>query len=118
MSETRWTPGPWLAKLGEFDFTNDGGRSIMTDVPGAPYNEDYKRIALVDSQIERKRGKNATPYNAPDDERDANAKLIAASPELYRALYRLLAICEDELDESRVPEMKEARAALAKARGE
>ena len=37
---------------------------------------------------------------------------------LERALRRLLAICDDEFDPNRCPEMAEARAALRAAKGE
>lgn len=71
------TPAPWSAKLGPFDFSNDGSRPIM-----AGEGDARKRIAMVDSVIERKR---STPYDAPDPERDANARLIAAAPEMREA---------------------------------
>lgn len=54
------------------------------------------------------------------DEWEANARLIAAAPELLEALEGLLEYCggsvaDEHLDED---ELKAARAAIAKARGE
>lgn len=78
------TPGPWLAKLDQFDFTNEGERYVVF---GDPNGGSYGRVALVAPTATRvARGKNKTPYNAPDDERDANARLIAAAPDLLAAL--------------------------------
>lgn len=65
--------------MDEFAFSNDGERYIVHSQDNRPHSQ----IGMVASQIERKR---STPYNAPDAERDANAKLIAAAPELLAAL--------------------------------
>ena len=54
-----------------------------------------------------------------DEESTANARLIAAAPELLDALEALCSRCESELaDPADVWEMRSARAAIAKARGE
>lgn len=112
----RHTPGPWQALMGQFDYGNDGSRRVMF---GDPNTEAYGRIATVDTKAERKlRGKNATPYDAPDAERDANARLIAAAPELLAALR--------EIAEFKLPMYpndwrrlkRQADAAIAKARGQ
>ena len=71
-----------------------------------------------------------TPHLAPhirageglggdDIEEDANARLIAAGPELYEAVRDLLSICEcvEEIDERVDKRMIRARAALAKVEG-
>ena len=49
------------------------------------------------------------------DEFEANARLIAAAPDLLAALRALLKVCDAELDAKRVPEMRAARAAIARA---
>lgn len=55
------------------------------------------------------------------DEREANARLIAAAPELLAALYTVLGsdMAQREEDEGRVSDtLNTLRAAIAKARGE
>ena len=44
--------------------------------------------------------------------------LIAAAPDLLAALESLLAVCVEELDDKRTPEMRQARNAIAKAKGQ
>lgn len=78
-TQPKFTPGPYEAKLGPFDFGNEGQRYIMS---GIPHGESRRRIAVVDSVIERTR---KTPYDAPDPERDANALLLSAAWELLAA---------------------------------
>ncbi len=66
------TPGPWsVSKVG---LTNDGGRPVVTD---------DVRIAVVDCQSEVSRKE---AWRAECEERDANARLIAAAPALYETL--------------------------------
>ena len=78
------TPGPWRVPMGEFDLGNDGSRRIMSD---ATTPDGRTRIGTADSRIERiERGKNKTPYDAPDPERDANALLMRAAPDMLAAL--------------------------------
>ncbi len=64
--------------------------------------------------------KRGTAWNATSAERDANARLIAAAPDLLAALALILADYSaayggDEKDEPKA--MKAARAAIAKAEG-
>ena len=89
MSESKFTPGPWL-----FSSYKSGNSVIVID--GKEFD-----VATV---------------NYPN--RDANAHLIAAAPELYEALEFLLTCKHGEFcDHYREAERK-AKAALAKARGE
>lgn len=67
--------GPWKWE-GEFNFTNGGAR-IVTDEGG-------NAVAHVLPVADRKRG---AAYDAPDEERDANARLIAMAPDLFSAAY-------------------------------
>ncbi len=81
MSESKHTPGPWTFD-GRF-CTNDGAVAVT-----APHPELGKtRIALVDIQCKAKRGHG---WETPCPERDANAKLIAASPEMLEVLERFM----------------------------
>ena len=52
------------------------------------------------------------------EERIANAHLIAAAPDLYEALKRLVALLNDDLDDQQAEAWDAACAALAKAEGQ
>ena len=80
------TPGPWHV---EDSFVLSSQRECVAQV-GGPINR--------------------TPTS------DANARLIAAAPELLAALSDLVAICDGRLPEKRLP-IEAARAAKAKATG-
>jgi len=78
MPEGKHTQGPF--EVSATFLTNDGQRAIMA--PDAELGR--KRVALVDAQKKYKRGEG---WKLDDDpERDANAKLFAAAPELVKAL--------------------------------
>ena len=106
MTSAKHTPGPWFARLGPFNYTNSGQRPIMS---GPDDDLNAKQIALVSTQAERKR---STRYDAPDEERDANALLLSAAPDLLEALKW---IAEDGASDARAVEC--ARAAILKAEG-
>ena len=94
MSETKFTPGPWL-----FSSYKSGNSVIVID--GKEFD-----VATV---------------NYPN--RDANAHLIAAAPELYEALEGLLADITEYQEINNLGGQNnhwqvKAKAALAKARGE
>ena len=99
MAETRFTPGPW-----EYDgmVTDDHGHGWFVRPCAA-------RTISVEGRT--------------DEEADANAHLIAAAPDLYNALNRIMdyahtgASVKDIIPEDQ-PQFIAAYAALAKARGE
>lgn len=95
MSKPRHTPGPW-----------SGGCEAINDSEG-------RLLATV------RYCSNPTPENPiAVDEGHANSRLIAATPELVRALKDLLAWCERYAPpESHHYELTGARAAIAKAEG-
>ena len=109
---TKHTHGPW--SVGTTLLTNDGARPIMgVDSEGFP-----KRVALADMQREGvKRGQ---AWKADCDEREANARLMAAAPDLLEALKYLLAHCKglDRFEGNPINQaIEDARAAIAKAEG-
>lgn len=83
------TPGPWLTNVG------------VSTVPRII----VPRGALV-----------ATTEGSPLAARDANARLIAAAPELFTALQTLTALCIAQ-DINLGPAVANASAVLAKAEG-
>lgn len=118
------TPGPWtfrefMGSPEQVEFgrkhgiepvpalTNDGARIVMAD---------GVRIGTVDSQTEFKRGKGHEVVCA---ERDANATLIAAAPELLAALELARAFLSDEPCDRQAKRdaLTKVCAAIAKAEG-
>lgn len=92
MSKTKFTPGPWEA------FNRHTCQFI--------YAKGYERaICQVDSY--------SKGFGPDRDERDANARMIAAAPELYDAL-----IAADGLLRDLGHSLPQVKAAIAKARGE
>lgn len=124
---TKHTPAPWtfspffgtpekIAEMRKFNMeptraqTNEGQVFIMAA---------DTRVALVDAHTKFKRGEG---YKGVCEERDANARLIAAAPELLEALKNILAFMDKVVpprdDEADGPMISAARAAIAKATGE
>lgn len=126
-SQVKFSPGPWRCPMFHgSDEQNERARELGLDPVPALANDGARfimaesgRVALVDCQTQYKRGQG---HQTACAERDANAHLIAASPELYEALGKALhLLCH--LDEPLSPlsiedAIEDARAALKKARGE
>lgn len=91
MSETKHTPGPWAVIA-------DGPTRVVATDTSRPW-----RIAVVDS-----------PSDA-DPDVDANARLIAAAPELLAALEEVTSTCLDAGFHG--SDLARSRAAIAKAKG-
>ena len=103
MSETKHTPGPWVAD----------------DNEGFSMWKIYSRMSPSGSGVQ---GSRVADVIGDSAEADANAALIAAAPELLEALRLLLAECEHQAWIGNMPddrvEFGIARAAIAKAKGE
>lgn len=91
---TKHTPGPWVVKpveneQGGFDIDSEYGYHIAETIGGLDYEEE------------------------------ANARLIAAAPDLLEALRELLEACKDaKFASDPFDSMPNARTAIAKATGE
>ena len=97
-----WTNGPY--RVSTANLTNSGQRPVMAgDV----------RVALVD-----------IPYGGTADDREANARLFAAAPDLVAVLDDLMAeqngppLCDPRHEKAWQRAMDNAAAVLARVRGD
>lgn len=109
MSELKATPGPWTVYPDV-----DGNFFYVAQQDGAPYTPDYSDVCGLSCQTW-----SGERFNV----QQANAHLIAAAPELYEALEEMVeryAPGYHDCIDNGLPECEicNARAALAKARGE
>jgi hypothetical protein len=100
---SRHTPGPWAySRWDQFGDT----RFYVAQAEGAPYTPDYSDVATLIAET-------------VSDERvqiqEANARLIAAAPELLEALVDVMFRHVPFSDKS--PYAEKARAVIAKATG-
>ncbi|WP_431018206.1 hypothetical protein [Burkholderia gladioli] len=98
-SKQQWTPGPWYVI----------GKHPDCEIRYVGLNPDNRHSMEI-----------AVLYGAEGDEQEANAKLIAAAPELVEALQALSVMWESVCDiqgwnVDAYAEYRAARAALAKA---
>ena len=129
MTEAKWTPGPWYAERTRLDGHEWFVESECRNLP--PYNWLPRFKAMLDPMVPLGDAKSvdADSGTASTDrgccptavaENEANARLIAAAPDLHEALYRLTR--EADLDGLRQKAgwdawLSMADAALAKAEG-
>ena len=98
MSANKHTPGPWSAgAAGSITAQTDASLPMM----------DYQ-IALAISPVRGEKGQAV---------REANARLIAAAPELLEALQEMVSLVEMVIPFDG-PQQRKARAAIAKAAGD
>jgi hypothetical protein len=93
MSETKFTPGPWI-KRGKGTIETNGGAEVASVMDG-------QMLDRVDRETQ-----------------EANANLIAAAPELYEAIKELLYALQDDENWRTSGVYEDAESALAKARGD
>lgn len=100
MTETKFTPGPWSLARGEVHHV---GRLVIT-AKGMPPNSPLAFVGGADW----------------DDAAQNDAALIAAAPDLYAALARIVESVARGAsgDVCQTSDFDDARAALSKARGE
>ena len=101
--KTQHTPGPWLVNYAEDRF--DSKRSTIEIVDGSYDSLNHEQGPLVLARI------NVIPFAPHMDEPLANARLIAAAPDLLLALERLVHPMADDED------LSYARDCIANARG-
>lgn len=98
MSNTKFTPGPWVARIDNY------GIDVIKD------DDSSFGIVLLGTRNELK------DFNYPIEQAEANAKLIAAAPELLEALLLVIEcfpepLLEDQMNE----EYFKVKAAIKKA---
>jgi hypothetical protein len=111
-TETKWTPGPWVV---------DGGSPSLIWAEG----RERRRLGglLVQGLLVADLAPRTVNNVPPIDERRANARLIAAAPKMYEALWAALAEMEgmqalydeDDLESTFRQRLAKVRAALAAA---
>ena len=112
INKTKFTPGPWQA------FIDDTGDKWT----GWPIS--ISSVNDIDKSIVRTGGQWPYEWDAAISQREAvaNAHLIAAAPEVYEKLEKLVERVEQIQYDHNTSDgdlaLDEARAALAKARGE
>ena len=103
-NEQKWTPGPWVVHGGS-----------VYDMRG---NREFPEFMRAGKQICRPCDKKTNTYK----KWSANAHLIAAAPDVYEKLEKLVERVEQMQYDHNTSDgdlaLDEARAALAKARGE
>lgn len=102
MTKSKHTPGPWDLGVNSYNAETRAEGDVLVKKTG-------KRIAYTGS------------VHTDREVNKANARLIAAAPELLEALENITAGLNDEEDTMpliRGSEVKAARKAIAKARGE
>lgn len=105
---TKFTPGPWHTGEPFAIFPGAPLRFHVSQAAGAPYTPNYSDVANLSAET--------IPGEKLEIQR-ANARLIAAAPDLLEALrelYESLDSCVDLTPER----MWKARAAITKATGE
>lgn len=105
---TQFTPGPWQSK---HDYTIEGATTIIANADGEVHPDgtqtySYEFICTCEDE-----------YGERMPNAQANARLIAAAPDLYAALEWIVAHDGECLGDN-VTKLLEARAALIKARGQ
>jgi hypothetical protein len=102
---TQYTPGPWIGAGPSF---GDPLPRYTTSIVTEWEHEDEGYIDICE-----------LPFHHHDDENEANARLIAAAPDLLEALKDIVGFWDSIVPTDAVNQMHiNARAAIAKATGE
>lgn len=103
MSEIKHTPGPWVTLPEECD-------KPYVRIRGTRLGERYKIVNVLTPAYEGFAERET-------EETRANARLIAAAPELLEALETILEMCDGYVPNTSKVVWANARAAIAKATG-
>ena len=112
-AQAKHTPGPWKVSEYEKQSETDCGEielTVCTNYPEALCNGQRSIAVMTGGYYTRKDQKNRSEAIATNR---ANARLIAAAPQLLEALRNLV-----ETPEVRIEDIEQARAAIAAATGE
>ena len=101
---SKHTPGPWIGAGPSF---GDPLPRYTTEIVTEREDEDGAATSICE-----------LPFHHHDDENEANARLIAAAPELLEALKEIVDAADGAGWEQLDPSFKKARAAIARATGE
>ena len=104
MKTTQHTPGPWKFAVWDYDHASP---------PRKELNIESSSLLLATLQCDHA---GSNPYTVPKEEAEANARLIAAAPELLEALEGVLISSEDGGDMNDI-DWSGIRTAIAKATG-
>lgn len=102
------TPGPWEAV---FLFTADVPENAKVCIHAAPKSDLHNGTKVAEAEFSLRKSKYHVDVRA---EAEANARLIAAAPELLDALLGLLCALPSATSH---PAIRAARAAIGKAKG-
>lgn len=108
MSGVKHTPGKWLAAA-------KPSSVVGWPVVAAPMGQVICDVAIINKKPDHISDGEFSAYYA---QVEANARLIAAAPDLLEALAVLVTDCSQIWSEAEFPALKQARAAIARARGE
>jgi hypothetical protein len=119
MGAPQFTPGPWRAAISEV-YPLNGEREL--EICRIPHNT-YDAIEVFAPTTDGRETWDSRHTEPRHDEHLANARLIAAAPELYEALSEVVTLLEgwhrlNFADEIQQQSVRLAKRALAKARGE
>ena len=117
---TKHTPGPWrIEDIKAGTLINIVPKNQQKAFTRNPWVGDYWQIASIATSFCRSKETGSKPHfehiPLPEGQALANARLIAAAPELLAALELLLGHVEKGM--AHVGSMTQARAAIAKATG-
>ena len=113
---TKFTPGPWGIDCNQLGKMNHSALIVRDEHPcGNGMPKEYGICVISVRATMDERDVESSDY---PELKEADARLIAAAPEMYEALERLARVAAVELTGKRDDVLEQAQSALSKARGE